>query len=267
MNLKRILFLGQGRLASLALQILDKAVKRGGFTINAVCSDALFYDDYCRWNPRTKAVHLSNAKRNTKEMLKILRKQRIDMIVSVQHPWVLERSVIEAVDGYALNLHNAQLPKYKGYNSISHAIINEDSVYTTSLHWIIEQVDAGDICLTREVPISKWDDARSLYLKTLGEVEAILSHLSGMLSDGSEVPSVKISGSGAFYKRSSLEEIKDVSKLTDENLINRIIRGCFFPPYEPAYTRNGVHKVYLAPPWRREGIKDSRLPVNAARWY
>ena len=254
-------------MASLALQILDKGANSGGYSIEGVCSDAAFYDGFCHWNPQTKAAHLSNAKRDTNGMLSIIRKKKINIILSVQHPWILEREIIDSVDGFALNLHNAQLPKYKGYNSISHAIINGESVYTTTLHWIVEQVDAGNVSLTREVQILEWDDARSLYLKTLGEVDSLVAQLSNLLGGDSEIPSIPILETGTFYKKSFLEEMKDVTDLTDVNLINRIIRGCFFPPYEPAYTRKGGVKVYLSPPWRREEVEESSLPVNAARWH
>ena len=52
----------------------------------------------------------------------------VDLILSIQYNWVVATETIDLVKGRAFNLHNARLPDYKGYNSISHAIANGDNV-------------------------------------------------------------------------------------------------------------------------------------------
>tara|TARA_Y100000589_G_C26686737_1_gene440086 strand:+ start:98 stop:328 length:231 start_codon:yes stop_codon:yes gene_type:complete len=64
-----------------------------------------------------------------------------------------------------LNLHNAKLRDYKGYNSISHAIIESKKDFTSTIHWMAQEVDSGDKIVEGVVPIHSNDTALSLYKK------------------------------------------------------------------------------------------------------
>ncbi len=69
---------------------------------------------------------LSNERRNNDQILKMIADFDINTIFSVQHRWILPRTLLESVKYRAFNLHNAKLPDYKGNNICNHAILNRD---------------------------------------------------------------------------------------------------------------------------------------------
>ena len=78
-------------------------------------------------------------------MLQAIRDNKVDMLISVQHPWLLSRAVLEAVGYSAINFHNGKLPDYRGRQAAARAIENGDTEYTVTCHRIDEGMDTGDI--------------------------------------------------------------------------------------------------------------------------
>ena len=56
-----------------------------------------------------------------------LLKEKINTLISVQHKWIMSKKILSKFGCNAFNFHNAKLPEYKGYNSLSHSILNGDS--------------------------------------------------------------------------------------------------------------------------------------------
>jgi phosphoribosylglycinamide formyltransferase-1 len=69
-----------------------------------------------------------------------------------------------------LNIHPSLLPKYPGLNTHQRAIDAKDTMAGATVHFVIEELDAGPAVLQASVDISEQDDASSLQRKVL-EVE------------------------------------------------------------------------------------------------
>lgn len=194
------------------------------------------------------ARYISNERRKTEEIVKAISEENIDLLISIQHNWILDRSILDAVRGRAFNLHNARLPDYKGFNAITHAILNEDRMYASTLHWMVQEVDVGDIAFVVETPIADDDTAKSLYEKTVPAALEACRSLLVHLSNGLEIPRIRIAGdTGKFNDRGSVKRLANVTKVGDDQLRARIARATYFPPHNAAYFEDRGKRYYIIP--------------------
>ena len=208
---------------------------------------------------------VSNNSRNESEILRLIEREQINILLSVQHKWILSEKILNKFGGYSFNFHNAKLPDYKGYNSLSHSIFHGDSEYFMTIHRIESEVDAGDIVMESSIEISKNETALSLYKKTTTEVKTLFAKFLNRLKENTlEYKTQK--GAGRFYKKSSLEELRKLDLSKDNLYLNRAIRALYFPPYEPAYFILNDQKVYCLPDNREENIWFNTEPANKSDW-
>ena len=69
--------------------------------------------------------------------------------------------------GRILNIHPSLLPKYRGLDTHRRAIEAGDSASGCSVHLVTEELDAGDVIATAEVPILPGDSAAELEARVL----------------------------------------------------------------------------------------------------
>jgi methionyl-tRNA formyltransferase len=238
----RVLFLGSGPIAKLCLQsILDRSEQHSlcGIVGPQDLREAL--DDQ-----GLVSLPLELARRQEEELLEAIRESRPDVAVSVQYPWILSSHVIDALHGRIINLHNARLPDYRGHHSISHALLNRDKAYTSTLHWMAPEVDRGRCIDTETIDIHADDTAQSLWSRTVVSCVALIERLFDGASDVEDIPvGTQISPGGKFYSRKMLGALKRVPAEASVEQMALVARACHFPPYEPAYLEVGGHKTYL----------------------
>jgi len=93
----------------------------------------------------------------------------IDYLLSVYYPNIIGSELLAHPRVLPLNLHQAELPRYRGSNVFTHSILNarDDNYWKhgTTLHIMAEEVDAGDIIDRRFAEIDESDTAWSVYQK------------------------------------------------------------------------------------------------------
>ena len=65
----------------------------------------------------------------------------------------------------AINVHASILPKYRGSAPIQWAVLNGDKVTGITIMYMDELMDAGDIIISKEIPINVTDNIKTLYDK------------------------------------------------------------------------------------------------------
>jgi methionyl-tRNA formyltransferase len=252
-----ILFLGQKPIGeSCFFSLMDK--KKPGFNVCAVISNK--NTDKTWWKTNNIYKHalsnsflfIDNEKRNTESLLRVISEKNVNFIISIQHPWILSKEILESVNYQALNLHMAKIPDYKGWNTFSHAILNQEKEYGVTLHWIAEEVDMGCIALESSFLVEPDETALSLYEKANKESLKIFNKLLYHLENNIVVERKNITSSGHYYGKNSLANLRQILDLTDPNRISEISRAFYFPPFEPAYTIINGQKFYIVP--KRENI-------------
>lgn len=182
----------------------------------------------------------------------------VDYLLSVYYPNILGPELLAHPNDAPINLHQAELPRYRGSNVISHAIMNarEDGhwQYGTTMHFMAEAVDAGDIIARNFVPIREDDTARQLYERIEGaSVELFEEVLPAMVSGEileMGTPQKEYPGERYFYTKASLDGEKEIDpeRLADPDEGTAVydkVRALDFPPFEPAWVTVDGRKLYL----------------------
>ena len=151
-----------------------------------------------------------------------------NVLIAVQATEIIPLDEIRKYD-QAFTLHNAKLPEYRGHNTISHALLNGETEYTSTIAWMAEKVDTGDIAYQCTIPIFEHDTAFSLYQRTMASCKLILSQLYVDLMTGTPIPRIPQVGTPHYYGK---ELDKQIKRWED---IPRVARAFSFPSHAPAY--------------------------------
>ena len=250
----RLLFFGDRRIGMECLGYLSHMEISGQLEVTGIVSTEKFYSTaVAKYTNFRDKPFINSVNRNEPQIEDLLSEACCDFIVSVQHPWKLSSLILEKVNFRAFNLHNAELPAYKGFNSISHTLLDKKLQHTSTIHWINAEIDNGDIAYTAETSISPHDDAVSLYEASLTSANNVFHLLIDDLINSINPPRKPQKSHGSFFPRNALTAEKNC---TDRNIDEAIsvARACFFPPHEPAYIADKSGKVYLIPEAHWKGI-------------
>ncbi len=112
-------------------------------------------------------IKYSNKKSFEDRLLKLLKRNNVDLICLAGFMKILSGSFIEKFYKPILNIHPSLLPKYKGLNTHNRAIQNGDKYSGATVHIVNEKLDSGKIILQKKVKILKSDKEKSLEKKVL----------------------------------------------------------------------------------------------------
>jgi len=212
--------------------------------------------DGCLYNHAEQLGHPVVPRSSEREVLDY----EVDYIISVYYPSILDAELLDHPNVAPLNLHQAELPRYRGNNVFSHAIMNarddDHWRYGTTLHVMAPEVDAGDIVARRFVPIEESDTARTLYDRVSDASVELFREQLTTLRDGAvhrvATPQSAYNGERYFYTEESLDGEKEIpaERLAADDEATQLavydkIRALDFPPLEPAYTELAGRRLYL----------------------
>ena len=112
-------------------------------------------------------IKYSNRKIFEDRLLKLLKKNNVDLICLAGFMKILSGSFIKKFYRPILNIHPSLLPRYKGLNTHNRAIQNKDKYSGATVHIVNEKLDSGKIILQEKVKILKSDSVRNLEKKVL----------------------------------------------------------------------------------------------------
>jgi methionyl-tRNA formyltransferase len=179
--------------------------------------------------------HVTVENINDAEAVGIVNDAHPDIIFSVNN-WDVIRADLLAIpaDGI-INFHNGPLPRYRGVNAPSWAIINREHDYGVTWHYVAESVDTGDIVATRSFSLRPDETAVSLMFRCMETgVELLPSLLDRYASGRMEAWPQK--GEPHYYsaKDSPNRGYLDFNQTFDR--LSALVRGLSFRPFENQFT-------------------------------
>lgn len=248
----RVLFLGQKPIGQCCFDhLVEMADADNGLEVVGVVSNSGI-DNWWADNAIYRACQergipfVDNARRSEDAIVSMA--ADCDLLISVQHSWILSERVLAATRHGGLNLHLAKLPEYGGWNAFTHAILNAASTYTVTLHWLSAEVDGGDIAGTRSFPIGPESTARSLWEQANSAAGEMFHDLCSRLAGGALPDRRPQLGTRRVYERHEINLVRRIVDPGDAADMNRKARAFCFPPYEPAYyTRQEGMRVHVLP--------------------
>ena len=165
-----------------------------------------------------------------------LRKLKCNMAFSISFSHILETQIINIFNRGVINLHFSYLPYCRGSAPNVFSIINNEPIGST-LHYVNEKIDAGDIIARKKIKISKLDTGGTLYRKLyLNSLNLFKKNIKNILYNKINLKKINIK-KGSIYYHKQLKEIDKINpnkKYKAEDLIN-LLRARTFDNYESAY--------------------------------
>jgi len=112
-------------------------------------------------------VNYSNIKKAENNILKKLKKSKIEFICLAGFMKILSSNFIKRFNNPILNIHPSLLPKYKGLNTHLRVINNNETFTGATVHLVTEKLDSGKIILQKKVKVFKNDDEKNLSKRVL----------------------------------------------------------------------------------------------------
>ena len=170
-----------------------------------------------------------------------------DLIVVAAYGKILPRALLDLPPHGCINVHASLLPRHRGAAPIQWAILAGDAESGVTIMAMNEEMDAGDILLTRTTPIAADDTAATLgdRLSQMGAV-AIGEAIDGIKA-GIVIPTPQPAAGITFAPRIEREQGRiDWRRPAVE--LDRLVRA--FAPTPSAFTTLGdrVLKVHRATP-------------------
>ncbi len=87
------------------------------------------------------------------KIIKIVNKNNIDVIFLAGYMKILSPFLLKNISIPIINIHPSILPKYKGINAIEKAFESNDKEIGITIHYVVEEVDSGEIILQEKIPL------------------------------------------------------------------------------------------------------------------
>jgi phosphoribosylglycinamide formyltransferase-1 len=106
----------------------------------------------------------------THEVVDALQRHDVELVAVAGFGTILSKPFVDAYGGRAVNTHPALLPSFKGWHAVRDALDFGVKVTGTTVHLVIEDVDAGPILAQEAVPVYD-DDTEATLHERIKEVE------------------------------------------------------------------------------------------------
>ena len=117
---------------------------------------------------KIKSIVIENDKKIFEsKSLKLLRKEKIDILCLAGFMKILSSNFITKLKIPIINIHPSLLPKYKGLNTHQRAIDNKEKFSGCTVHYVNSKLDSGKIILQKKVKINKNDTVEKLRKRIL----------------------------------------------------------------------------------------------------
>ena len=179
-------------------------------------------------------------------VLEELRALKPDVIVVAAYGKLLPKALLEIPKIAVINVHSSILPQYRGAAPINWAVLNGDRETGVTIQYMAEELDTGDILLTKTTAIAPDEDAASLYgrLAELGGEAA--SEALALLEQGNAPRMPQVYGPQYQYASMLSREMSPLDWTKPAQTLVNQVRGLIPWPCATTDVAGGRWKVYQA---------------------
>lgn len=174
-----------------------------------------------------------------------LKSLKADFIITVYWAHLLSPEVISCADD-TINFHPALLPINRGWFPHVHSIIDGSPLGVT-LHRIDENADTGPIWAQKEVKLSPFDTAKTIYDRLQNEMISLFSENWSCIKEGLITPEIQNTDGACYHKKSEIAQLDelDINSVMEVRKLINILRARSFGNLGFAYFEENGERVYL----------------------
>ena len=185
-------------------------------------------------------------KKPSKVFLKKLKKMKLDYLLSVSWPHILEEKFFNIPKYGSLNFHLAFLPFNRGKNPNVWPIIDGSSAGVT-IHFINNKIDDGEIVFQKKVDLETIDTAKTLFKKLNVKMIKLFEKNWIKIKNRNYKKNKNLRKPGTFHASSEFKKLDKINlnkKMYPLDLINHL-RAKMFKPYPSAYFEKNNKKTFV----------------------
>ena len=161
----------QAILDAIARNQLDADIV-GVFSDKPGCAALHRIDQRLRWSRDAKTY--PDRSRFDTELGDAVAHTQPDWVICAGYMRILGDAFVHRFADRLINLHPSLLPKYPGLHTHRRALEAGDAEHGASVHWVIPELDAGNVIAQTRIPILPADDVTSLATRLLPAEHALL---------------------------------------------------------------------------------------------
>lgn len=151
---------------------------------------------------------LTPADVNAAPFLAQLRAIEPDLVISVSCPQIFGRALLQLPRLGCINVHSAQLPKYRGVLPTFWALAEGETSTGVTVHYMSPGIDGGDIIAQEIVRIAPQDSLRSLMRRCKSVGADLVVETVGSFREGSVNVSPNPPSAGSYFSFPEREDVR-----------------------------------------------------------
>jgi non-ribosomal peptide synthetase component F/methionyl-tRNA formyltransferase len=191
---------------TLVIQCGEILLKGGHQIFGIISSDELISD----WAKGKGIPHIQP----TDNLKAFLSQKPFDYLFSIVNNNLLSQEILELPNKYAINYHNAPLPKYAGVNATSWALMHQEKTHGVTWHVMTNVVDAGDILASALFDIADDETAFTLNGKCYEAAIDSFAQLIDELSSQQVLATKQNLSERTYFSRSKQSSTAEVFSFT-----------------------------------------------------
>ncbi len=96
-------------------------------------------------------------------LVETLQHHRVDLVVMAGWMRVVTPVLLTAFAGRVINIHPSLLPSFRGLHAVEQALAAQVKITGCTVHWVVPEVDSGQILIQAAVPVLPDDTPDSLH--------------------------------------------------------------------------------------------------------
>lgn len=159
---------------------------------------------------------------NGSECVRLLRALDLDLVLNGGTPRKLNSDILQTARLGVLNVHPGLLPKYRGSSCVEWAILNDDLV-GNSVHFMVEDYDAGPVVATESCAVEPGDDYVAVRVKVYRAWAPLMARtVRHLLDENRGIADFPPQGPGELYRPINPEQLQEV--------VRKLATGRYRPP-------------------------------------
>ena len=117
------------------------------------------------------------------ELTQHLIRADVDLVVCAGFMKLLKKPVLESFAGKVINVHPSLLPRHKGLRAWQQAVEAGDSMTGCTVHYVTDEMDAGEVIGQRQVPVEQGDTPDILHARIKSAEHVLLPEIIAKLAE------------------------------------------------------------------------------------
>ncbi len=202
--------------------------------------------------------------RKEPEVMQSIRELKPDYFVTFAFGQILSQEVLDIPKYATINLHASLLPKYRGANPIQRCIYNGDELTGITTMITVLELDAGDICKTEKIEITKTMTDVELAIIISEKSPKLIEETLIKLTSGELIPQKQDETLVTFANKFAKQDgLLDFSK--NAQAIEYQIRAMFSWPNAFTYYKNKILKIMRATAIPYEGCEENGTVISVTK--